>query len=71
MTPAQVRRKLKTINKHQEKWDYAERDLQNSCLHPDANSKYCSNTGNYDKTADCYWIQWQCPDCNKRWNTDQ
>lgn len=71
MTPAQVRRKLQTINKHQEKWDAAEALLQSTCLHPNADKKYCANTGNYDPTADSYWIEYRCPDCGKFWQEDQ
>lgn len=71
MTPAQVRRRLSTINKHQNKWDDAERELQALCSHPNVTKKYNSNTGNYDPTADSYWIEYRCPDCNKRWNEDQ
>lgn len=71
MTPAQVRRKLKTIHAHQTKWDAAEKQLQANCLHPDATKKYCGNTGNYDRTADSYWIEFKCPDCRKQWSVDQ
>lgn len=71
MTPAQVRRKLQTINRHQNKWDDAERELQASCSHPSASKKHCGNSGNYDPSADSYWIEYRCPDCNKRWNEDQ
>jgi hypothetical protein len=71
MTPAQIRRKLATINKHQEKWDQAERDLRDICPHPDASKKYCGSTGNWDRSDDCYWIEWKCPDCGKKWMTDQ
>ena len=71
MTPAQVRRKLATINKHQEKWDQAERDLRDICPHPDASKKYRGSTGNWDRNDNCYWIEWKCPDCGKKWMTDQ
>lgn len=71
MTPAQVRRKLTTIVKNQEKWDQAERDLQLLCSHPNATKKYCGDTGNWDRAADSYWIEYRCPDCGKKWNVDQ
>lgn len=71
MTPAQVRRKLATINKHQTKWDDAERELQSTCSHPAASKKHCGNSGNYDPSADSYWIEFKCPDCGKRWMEDQ
>lgn len=71
MTPAQVRRKLATINKHQLKWDTAERELQFICTHINASKKYCGDTGNWDRNADSYWIEYKCSDCNKRWREDQ
>ncbi len=71
MTPAQVRRKLATINKHQLKWDTTEKELQQLCTHPNASKKHCGSTGNYDRSADCYWIEFRCPDCGKFWMEDQ
>ena len=71
MTPAQVRRRYKTIEKHQWKWADAERKLQLICTHLNVEKKYDSNTGNYDPSADSYWIDFFCPDCRKRWRVDQ
>jgi hypothetical protein len=71
MRPAQVRRRLKTIHKHQTKWDGAERELQAVCAHPNADKNYRGSTGNYDPSADSYWIEYRCPDCGKFWMTDQ
>lgn len=71
MTPAQVRRKLATINKNQEKWDAAERVLQAMCLHPNVSKKYDGSTGNWDPNDDCYWIEFKCPDCGKKWIEDR
>jgi hypothetical protein len=71
MTPAQVRRKLATINKHQTKWDNAERELQKLCEHPAAIKEYRGSSGNYDRSADAYWIEFGCPDCGKFWMEDQ
>jgi hypothetical protein len=71
MTPAQVRRRYRTIERNQTKWDQAERDLQSICTHPNATKKYSSNTGNWDRGQDSYWIDWHCLDCDKRWSTDQ
>ena len=45
--------------------------MQGNCLHPDVDKKYCGSTGNYDPSADGYWIDWSCPDCGKFWRTDQ
>ena len=71
MTPAQVRRKLAIINKHQEKWDAAERELREICTHPNVTKKYDGSTCNWDPNDDCYWIEFKCPDCGKRWTEDQ
>ena len=45
--------------------------LQDKCTHPDVTKEYKSNTGNYDPSADSYWINLHCPDCDKRWREDQ
>ena len=41
--------------------------LQNRCSHPNATIEWCSNTGNYDPTADKTWQLHECPDCDKVW----
>lgn len=71
MTPAQIRRRLQTIQKHQQKWDDAEKELRSLCKHPNASKKYCGDTGNWDRSQDSYWIEYKCPDCNKFWTVDQ
>lgn len=71
MTPAQVRRRRKTIDAHQQKWYDAEEELQTLCQHPNVIKKHESDTGNWDRSQDCYWISYRCPDCDKRWTVDQ
>jgi len=71
MTPAQVRRKLATINKHQMKWDTAERELKELCSHVNVSKLRAGSSGNYDRSADAYWIEFRCPDCGKFWMEDQ
>lgn len=71
MTPAQIRRRYKTIEKNQWKWDNAERELQAICTHPTATRKNFSDTGNWDRSQDSYWTEWHCTDCGKRWSTEQ
>ena len=71
MTPAQIRRRFQTIMKHQDKWADEEKKLTSICTHPNVDKTYCSNTGHYDPTADCYWISFVCPDCGKKWTVDQ
>lgn len=38
---------------------------QCQCEHKNATTKYGSNDGNYDPSADCYWIEVFCNDCGK------
>ena len=45
--------------------------LQSKCTHPDVTKEYKANTGNYDPSCDRYWINFHCPDCDKRWREDQ
>lgn len=71
MTPAQVRRRLKTIQKHQNKWKLAEKELQDSCPHGNVDEKYKGNSGNYDSSANSYWIEYCCLDCGKFWTEEQ
>jgi hypothetical protein len=45
--------------------------LQKECPHIKLTKKYGANTGNYDPSADSYWIDWHCTDCDSKWTTDQ
>ena len=66
-----IRRRRETINRRiNVLWD-ALNALQVECAHPAVIKKYCANTGNYDPSADAYWIDGDCPDCWKHWSTDQ
>ena len=71
ITPNQVKRKYSTINTKIAKLNEQLVELRTLCSHPDLTKKYGGNTGNYDPSADSYWIDWACPDCGKRWSTDQ
>lgn len=71
MTPKQIQRKRQTILNKQVKLSEELYELQMLCTHPDLTKKYGGNTGNYDPSQDSYWIDWHCPDCGKRWTTDQ
>jgi hypothetical protein len=46
-------------------------DLQTLCTHPNATHTNKANTGNYDPSADSYWTEHKCPDCEHYWQTDQ
>ena len=66
-----VRRKYKSITDKIDNLRSQLVDLQTVCPHTDVTKKFCGDTGNYDPSADLYWIDWYCPDCGKRWRTDQ
>jgi hypothetical protein len=42
--------------------------LQESCPHTDCTGAYGANTGNYDPSADSYWINATCDECGKRFH---
>lgn len=46
-------------------------NIQTECTHPNVKKEYKASTGHYDPSCDKYWIEWDCPDCEKRWNTGQ
>jgi hypothetical protein len=71
MTPAQVRRKALTIKKHLDKWNAAYKDLQAICPHPNKISKNEGTGSMWCKDDEAYWTNHYCPDCDKRWTTDQ
>lgn len=71
MTPKQVQRKRKSIYEKQVRLSEELHELQVLCTHPNVSKTYKGNTGNYDPSADSYWIDWKCPDCDKYWMTDQ
>jgi hypothetical protein len=71
MTPAQVRRKALTIKKHLDKWNAAYKDLQAICPHTNHHQKNEGTGSMWCKDDEAYWINHYCPDCDKRWTTDQ
>ena len=43
-----------------------------TCEHKhDLEYKLGGSSGNWDRSDDCYWIDWKCNECGKRWTTDQ
>lgn len=71
MTVTQVKRKRINIHNKISKLYEQLAQLQSLCTHPNVTKKFKGDTGNYDPSADRYWIEWACPDCGKRWTTDQ
>lgn len=64
---ASIKTRYKRLLKKEDSIADAIKSLQEECNHPDRVKKYYSSTGNYDPTADCYWIEYKCPDCGKFW----
>lgn len=71
LTPKQIQRRKNTLYRRIQAAEHDLKMLQRDCTHPSVEKKYGANTGNYDPSADSYWIDWFCPDCTKRWQTDQ
>lgn len=71
MTQEEIREKWESIDRREDKLASELAKLQSTCTHPNLEKTYKSNTGNYDPTADSYWIEFRCPDCRARWNEDQ
>lgn len=46
--------------------------IQENCSHPKEalTFKYGSNTGNWDPHDDCYWTDYECGLCEKRWSEE-
>lgn len=46
-------------------------EVQTLCKHPSASEEAGASAGNYDPSADRYWVNHECSDCGKRWSTPQ
>lgn len=44
--------------------------LRKNCPHANQTKVHRSDSGNYDSSADCYWIDFSCHDCGKRWTEE-
>lgn len=44
--------------------------IQSECVHPVScvTKQYDGNTGNYDPSDNCYWINLHCELCEKKWS---
>lgn len=62
------------VQKEQDKIQKAQskiRELQQACTHNGLRGKYGANTGNWCSGDDSYWIDFECPECGKRWREDK
>jgi len=57
--------RIEEINKEISKLERELYEIRKSCLHENYKSEYGANTGNYDPSSDCYWINVECLDCGK------
>ena len=65
-----VLKKRKQIESKISEYEKKLEQLQNNCPHHSLEYKNCGSTGSWDRD-DSYWTEWYCPDCDKRWTTDQ
>lgn len=61
---AELRREIDKIGNKIQK-------LIDTCPHENVKKTYKGDTGNWCKDDDSYWIEFDCPDCGKRWHEDQ
>ena len=67
----QVKQKRDIIESLQTELSQQITDLRKKCSHQNLTYKYGGSSGNWDKSDDCYWIDWNCEDCGHSWNTSQ
>ena len=68
---SQTRAQVTQLDQQIEELVRQRNELRSRCRHLHAVAKYGSNTGNYDPTQDCYWVDFHCYDCGRRWREDQ
>lgn len=71
MTPEEIRSAIENLDEAEEQIGEIRVRIQDLCEHPDASKEYKANSGNYDPSADSYWIEYKCPDCGRFWMEDQ
>ncbi len=47
-------------------------EIRDACAHPETcvAKTHGANQGNYDPSADCYWTDFNCSLCGKKWRKD-
>lgn len=62
----EIKKQIETLQKEL-------RQIQDECSHPHSclKKEAHSNTGNYDPSNDCYWNNFHCSLCDKKWSVDQ
>lgn len=67
MTQTQIKKKIEKLQLKIKTIESEIHTIQLECQHPNVAKKHGSSTGNWDRGDDCYWIDYNCPDCQKRW----
>lgn len=62
-----ISKEVTKIKNKLEKLQLQLKTIQDNCPHTNVEYKYGGNTGNYDPTADVYWVDHKCNDCDKYW----
>lgn len=70
-TNPEIMSKRQKIQRRIEKANADLKNLQNECPHENVIKNQRGSTGNYDPSDDCFWIEYSCPDCGKRWIEDK
>lgn len=71
MTPKQIKRRLETLTKRSNAVKLEILQLQESCMHVNKLGILGSNTENWCKSDDTYWVDHTCSDCGKYWRDYQ
>ena len=65
-----IEKKRKLIESQQDELLHELGVLQSFCKHKKATSEHHSDTGNWCKQDDCYWVEYHCSECGKFWRED-
>ena len=64
MTPKEVQKKRAKIRAAiKRQMDALEKLQSEECEHSNMKITHGGDTGNYDRSSDVYWTEYECPDC--------
>ena len=66
MSNVKIRDKIKELRSQISVLNNELSTVQGSCTHGVAYYEYGANTGNYDPSEDCYWVDCYCVSCGKK-----
>lgn len=67
MNAEEIRSRVGYITGRIDHWQEMLDEVQENCPHENVDAQKGGNTGNYDQSADCYWTDFHCHDCDKQW----